>query len=118
MNTQNDFLDNVVDDEFDVDSAGTLNAEMCSSLQSDTEKMCSSLRGDTCGDYCGTTKARYVEVLEFTHFVTMFEFDGGGHFRGNKHLITKINCSVVLDLGWGNTQEDLYTIEDRPKGES
>lgn len=47
MNTQNDFLDNVVDDEFDVDSAGTLNAEMCSSLQSDTEKMCSSLRGDT-----------------------------------------------------------------------
>ncbi len=71
-----------------------------------------------CGDYCGTTKARYVEVLEFTHFVTMFEFDGGGHFRGNKHLITKINCSVVLDLGWGNTQEDLYTIEDRPKGES
>lgn len=50
MNTQNDFLDNVVDDEFDVDSAGTLNAEMCSSLQSDTEKMCSSLRGDTRGD--------------------------------------------------------------------
>ncbi len=48
----------------------------------------------------------------------MFEFDSGGHFRGNKHLITKINCSVVLDLGWGNTQEDLYTIEDRPKGES
>lgn len=50
MNTQNDFLDNLVDDEFDVDSAGDLNAEMCSSLQGDTEKMCSSLRGDTCGD--------------------------------------------------------------------
>lgn len=47
MNTQNDFLDNLVDDEFDVDSAGDLNAEMCSSLQGDTEKMCSSLRGDT-----------------------------------------------------------------------
>ncbi len=71
-----------------------------------------------CGDYSGTTKARYVEVLEFTHFVTMFEFDGDGHFRGNKRLIQKINCSVVLDLGWGNTQEGLYTIEDRPKGES
>ena len=54
----------------------------------------------SCGDYCGTTKARYVEVLEFTHFVTMFEFDGGGHFRGNKHFITKINCSVIFDLGW------------------
>lgn len=49
MNTQNDFLDNLVDDEFDVDSAGDLNAEMCSSLQGDTEKMCSSLRGDTDG---------------------------------------------------------------------
>ena len=71
-----------------------------------------------CGDYSGTTQARYVEVLEFTHFVTMFEFVGDGHFRGNKRLIQKINCSVVLDLGWGNTREDLYTIEDRPKGES
>jgi len=40
-------------------------------------------------------------MLEFTHFVTMFEFDGDGHFRGNKRLIQKINCSVVLDLGWG-----------------
>lgn len=36
----------------------------------------------------------------------MFEFDGGGHFRGNKHLITKINFSVVFDLGWENTQEN------------
>ena len=72
----------------------------------------------TCGDYSGTTKARYVEVLEFRHFVTMFEFSGDGHFRGEKHLIQKINCSVVLDLGCGNTKEDLYTIEDRPKGGS
>lgn len=71
-----------------------------------------------CGDYSGTTKARYVEVLEFRHFVTMFEFSGDGHFRGEKHLIQKINCSVVLDLGCGNTKEDLYTIEDRPKGGS
>ncbi len=69
-------------------------------------------------DYSGTTKERYVEVLKFTHFVTMFEFDSDGYFRGNKRLIQKINCSVVLDLGWGNTQEGLYTIEDRPKGES
>ena len=59
MNTQNDFLDNVVDDEFDVDSAGALHAEMCSSLQSDTEKMCSSLRGDTCGEYRVAFKTSY-----------------------------------------------------------
>lgn len=118
MNTQNDFLDNAVDDGVVTDGAGDLDAEMCSYIQNDTEEMCSSLRNDTCGDYSGTTKARYVEVLEFRHFVTMFEFSGDGHFRGEKHLIQKINCSVVLDLGCGNTKEDLYTIEDRPKGGS
>lgn len=75
--------------------------------------MCLYSSLDTCRDGCGPTKAGYVEVLEFTLFVTMFEFDGGGYFRGNKCLITKINGSVVLDLGWGNTQEDLYTIEDK-----
>lgn len=48
MNTQNDFLDNAVDDEFGIDRTEDLNAEMCSSLQGDTEKMCSSLCGDTC----------------------------------------------------------------------
>lgn len=48
----------------------------------------------------------------------MFEFRGEGYFRGEKHLIQKINCSVVLDLGCGNTKENLYTIEDIPNGES
>lgn len=48
MNTQNDFLDNAVDDGFRMDRTEDLNAEMCSYMQSDTEKVCSSLRGDTC----------------------------------------------------------------------
>lgn len=104
MNTQNDFLDNVVDDEFDVDSAGTLNAEMCSSLQSDTEKMCSSLRGDTCGD-CGVdTKERYLEILEFTHFVTFFSFNKIGENHKEKILVKKVTVVVALDLGTGNTK--------------
>lgn len=49
MNTQNDFLDNTVDAELAIDRTEDLNAEMCSYMQSDTEKMCSSLRSDTCG---------------------------------------------------------------------
>lgn len=92
--------------------------KMCSHAVDEVKEACSHILLDTCGDYSGTTKARYVEVLEFRHFVTMFEFSGDGHFRGEKHLIQKINCSVVLDLGCGNTKEDLYTIEDRPKGGS
>ena len=49
MNTHNDFLDNAVDDELAIDRTEDLNAEMCSYMQSDTEKMCLSLRSDTCG---------------------------------------------------------------------
>ena len=52
MNTQNDFLDNAVDDGVVTDGAGELDAEMCSYRQNDTEEMCSSLRNDTCGDGC------------------------------------------------------------------
>lgn len=49
MNTQNDFLDNAVDDELAIDGTENLNEEVCSYMQSDTEKMCSYLRSDTCG---------------------------------------------------------------------
>ena len=55
MNTQNDFLDNAVDDELAIDGTENLNAEMCSYMQSDMEKMCSSLRSDTCGVWRGKT---------------------------------------------------------------
>ena len=50
MNTQNDFLDNAVDDEFATSETEDLTAEMCSYMQNDTEEMCSSLHNDTCGD--------------------------------------------------------------------
>ena len=68
-------------------------------------------RRDACGDYCGTTAPRYLEVLEFTHFVTMFEFDGNGENYKNKKLIDRITVSVVLDLGCGNTTDNVYESE-------
>ncbi len=59
MNTQNDFLDNAVDDGVVTDGAGDLDAEMCSYIQNDTEEMCSSLRNDTCGKYRVAFKTSY-----------------------------------------------------------
>ncbi len=52
MNTQNDFLDNAGNVELEIDNTEDLNVEMCSYMQSDTEKMCSYMQSDTCGDGC------------------------------------------------------------------
>ena len=57
----------------------------------------------TCGDYCKTTKANYIEILEFTHFVKIFQFDGNGTNYRNKQLIDRVKVSVVVDLVSGNT---------------
>ena len=58
----------------------------------------------TCGDYCGTTKARYVEVLEFTHFVRFFSFDKIGENHKEKILVNKVTVVVALDLDTRNTK--------------
>ena len=51
------------------------NTEMCSSACDVAMQMCSSQNYDACGD-CGVdTKKRYLEILEFTHFVTFFSFN-------------------------------------------
>lgn len=73
--------------------------------------------GGACGDYSRTTSARYLEVLEFTHFVTMFEFNRDSESGGQKTMIDRIKVSVVLDLDCGNTNEE-YTINKLPKGKN
>lgn len=103
MNTQNDFLDNAVDDELAIGMTEDLNAEMCSYMQSDTEIMCSSLRSDTCGDYCVDTKENLVEILYFRHFAKHFTFTSEGEKIRNKHLKNYFDVSVVVDIGCGNT---------------
>ncbi len=52
MNTHNDFLDNAVNDELEMECIGDLTTDACSDMQNDTEKMCLSLQSDTCGDGC------------------------------------------------------------------
>ena len=57
-----------------------------------------------CGDYCGTTKARYIEALEFTHFVRFFGFDKIGENHKKKLLVNKVTVVVALDFETRNTK--------------
>ena len=59
MNTQNDFLDNAVDDGFGIDGIGDLHTEMCSSMQNDIEEMCSSMCNDKYRKYRVAFKTSY-----------------------------------------------------------
>ena len=58
----------------------------------------------SCGE-CGVdTKERYLEILEFTHFVRFFSFDKIGENHKEKTLVNKVTVVVALDLGTGNTK--------------
>ena len=57
-----------------------------------------------CGD-CGVdTKKRYLEILEFTQFVTFFSFNKIGENHKEKILVKKVTVVVALDLDTGNTK--------------
>ena len=64
-----------------------------------------------CRGYCVDTKAEYLEILEFTHFAKIYVFDGNGEFYKNKRLLDRITVSVVLDIGCGNTNENVCESE-------
>ena len=64
-----------------------------------------------CGDCGGTTKERYVEILEFTHFVEFFSFNKIGENHKEKILVKKVTVVVALDLGTGNTKNLEYENE-------
>ena len=58
-----------------------------------------------CGDCGKTTKDRYLEILEFTHFVEFFSFNKIGENHKEKLLVHKVTVVVALDLGTGNTKK-------------
>ena len=64
-----------------------------------------------CGDGGGTTKERYLEILEFTHFVEFFSFNRIGDNHKEKELVRKVTVVVALDLDTGNTQNPEYESE-------
>ena len=66
---------------------------------------------NTCGDCGGTTKERYLEILEFTHFVEFFSFNKIGENHKEKILVQRVTVVVALDLGTGNTKNLEYENE-------
>lgn len=70
-----------------------------------------SARIEPRGD-CGVdTKERYLEILEFTHFVEFFSFNKLGENHKEKVLVRKVTVVVALDLGTGNTKNPEYESE-------
>ena len=64
-----------------------------------------------CGDCGVVTKEKYVEILEFTHFVEFFSFKKIGENHKEKSLVKKVTVVVALDLGTGNTKNLEYENE-------
>lgn len=98
MDTQNDFLDNAVNDELDIGQEVDMQSQMCSYLHDDMDENCSLLQSDTCRDGSWTTTERYVEILDFTHFTEFWTFNEVGVNHKEKVQVRKVEVSVVLDL--------------------
>ena len=54
-----------------------------------------------CGDSGGTTKERYLEILEFTHFVEFFSFNKIGENHKEKILVQRVREKWNYD-GFGD----------------
>lgn len=96
------------DEEITTEVADT---EMCSSACDVAMETCSSQSHDACGDCGGITKERYLEILEFTHFVEFFSFNKIGENHKEKILVQRVTVVVALDLGTGNTKNPEYESE-------
>ena len=77
----------------------------------EADDMCSNNGIDACGDCGVATKEKYVEILEFTHFVEFFSFRKIGENHKEKSLVKKVTVVVALDLGTGNTKNLEYENE-------
>ncbi|MCH4258871.1 MAG: hypothetical protein LKF87_07865 [Clostridium tyrobutyricum] len=56
-----------------------------------------------CGDYSFATKERYVEILDFKHFLKHIVFIENSDKSRNKEIKNYINVSVVVDIECGDT---------------
>ena len=84
---------------------------MCSFEEHEAENVCSNKDAVACGNCGGTTKERYLEILEFTHFVEFFSFNKIGENHKEKLLVQRVTVVVALDLGTGNTKNPEYESE-------
>ena len=67
-----------------------------------------------CGDYCCTTKSKYVIILEFTHFCDFFSFNKIAENRQEKVLIKKISVAVAFEVVTRDTKISDEKLNDDP----
>ena len=58
-----------------------------------------------CGDYSVATKPKYVEILDFKHFVKHIVFNLDGDKFRNKEIKNYVVVKVVIDMVCGNTKK-------------
>lgn len=85
--------------------------DVCSFEEHEAENVCSNKDAVACGDCGVATKEKYVEILEFTHFVEFFSFRKIGENHKEKSLVKKVTVVVALDLETGNTKNLEYENE-------
>ena len=69
------------------------------------------MRDGACRDGSLDVKERYLEILEFTHFVEFFSFNKIGENHKEKILVQRVTVVVALDLGTGITKNLEYENE-------
>lgn len=96
MDTQNDFLDNAVNDELDIGQEVDMQSQMCSYLHDDMDENCSLLQSDTCGDGDNAPKEKYLKLLEFRHFERHILFSQSERKDKKKAISNGVNVQVVV----------------------
>lgn len=62
------------------------------------ENLVTSSTHATCGECHMSTKGEFVEILEFTHFATVFKFKRKANFGRKKEISHGVKVSVVMEL--------------------
>ena len=72
--------------------------KMCSLSDDVVGKKCLSEGNDACGDGHIATKGEFVEILEFTHFTTIFRFNKTSGIGKEKEIFHEVKVSVGFEL--------------------
>lgn len=72
--------------------------KMCSSDGNVVGEMCSPADADTCGSRHMSTKGKFVEIIEFTHFARIFKFNRTPRIGKKKEIFHEVKVSVGFEL--------------------
>ena len=72
--------------------------------QDEAKNMELNCEHDTRRDYCSNTTSKYVEIIEFTHFVEFWSFNRISEYHREKVFIDRITVAIALEVDTGNTK--------------